>query len=60
MQEGTDQGIGKSTVFRHCDGGRPRSSHIRAILVNGQEYQVDLATALGENVPDVTKPEERA
>jgi bacterioferritin len=33
---------------------------IRAILVNEQEHQIDLATALGEDVPDVSRPEERA
>jgi bacterioferritin len=33
---------------------------IRAILVQEQEHQIDLATALGEDVPDVTKPSERA
>jgi bacterioferritin len=36
------------------------AEQIRAILVEEQEHQIDLATALGENVPDVTKPEERA
>lgn len=33
---------------------------IREILVQEQEHQIDLATALGEDVPDVTKPSERA
>lgn len=33
---------------------------IREILVQEQEHQIDLATALGEDVPDVTKPGERA
>jgi bacterioferritin len=33
---------------------------IRGILVQEQEHQIDLATALGENVPDVTKPDQRA
>jgi bacterioferritin len=33
---------------------------IRTILVNEQEHQIDLATALGVDVPDVTQPEERA
>jgi hypothetical protein len=28
--------------------------------VDEQEHQLELATALGENVPDVTNPEERA
>jgi bacterioferritin len=36
------------------------AEQIRSILVQEQEHQIDLATALGENVPDVTKPEERA
>jgi bacterioferritin len=36
------------------------AEQIRAILVNEQEHQIDLATALGEEVPDVTRPEERA
>ena len=29
-------------------------------FVNEQEHQIDLATALGKDVPDVTRPEERA
>jgi bacterioferritin len=33
---------------------------IRGILVNEQEHQIDLATALGRNVPDVTSRDERA
>src|SRR5436309_2845360 len=36
------------------------AEHIRAILVNEQEHQIDLATALGKDVPDVTRAEERA
>ena len=36
------------------------AEHIREILVNEQEHQSDLATALGEDVPDVTRPDERA
>ena len=36
------------------------AEQIRSILVNEQEHQIDLATALGLDVPDVTKPEERA
>jgi len=36
------------------------AEHIREILVQEQEHQIDLATALGEDVPDVTKPSERA
>jgi bacterioferritin len=36
------------------------AENIRQILVQEQEHQIDLATALGEEVPDVTKPNERA
>jgi bacterioferritin len=36
------------------------AEQIRSILVNEQEHQMDLATALGQNVPDVTTPEDRA
>jgi bacterioferritin len=33
---------------------------IRGILVNEQDHQIDLATALGVDVPDVTRPDQRA
>jgi bacterioferritin len=36
------------------------AENIRAILVQEQDHQNDLATALGEDVPDVTKPDEMA
>jgi bacterioferritin len=36
------------------------AEQLRQILVQEQEHQIDLATALGVDVPDVTKPEERA
>jgi bacterioferritin len=47
---------------RQCEnlGEYALAEQIRAILVQEQEHQIDLATALGKNVPDVTKPEERA
>ncbi len=47
---------------RQCEalGEYAMAEHIRGILVNEQEHQIDLATALGEEVPDVTTPEERA
>jgi bacterioferritin len=47
---------------RQCEelGEYAIAEHIRGILVNEQEHQSDLATALGEDVPDVTKPDERA
>jgi bacterioferritin len=47
---------------RQCEvlGEYALAEQIRAIIVNEQEHQIDLATALGEDVPDVTRPEERA
>jgi len=47
---------------RQCEalGEYALAEQIRSILVNEQEHQIDLATALGVDVPDVTKPEERA
>ena len=36
------------------------AEHIRAILVNEQEHQIDLANALGKDVIEVTSPKERA
>jgi bacterioferritin len=47
---------------RQCEalGEYAMAEHIREILVNEQEHQIDLATALGVNVPDVTRAEERA
>ena len=30
------------------------AEHIRAILMQEQEHQIDLATALGEDPPDMT------
>jgi bacterioferritin len=47
---------------RQCEalGEYAMAEHIREILVQEQEHQIDLATALGRDVPDVTKPEERA
>ena len=47
---------------RQCEmlGEYALAEHIREILVQEQEHQIDLATALGQDVPDVTRPEERA
>jgi len=47
---------------RQCEdlGEYAIAEHIREILVQEQEHQIDLATALGEDVPDVTRPDERA
>jgi len=47
---------------RQCEalGEYALAEQIRSILVNEQEHQMDLATALGVEVPDVTKLEERA
>ena len=40
---------------RQCEalGEYAIAEHLRGILVNEQEHQIDLATALGEDVPDV-------
>lgn len=42
---------------RQCDalGEYAISEQIREILIQEQEHQIDLATALGEDVPDVSK-----
>jgi bacterioferritin len=47
---------------RQCEalGEFALAEQIRAILVVEQEHQIDLATALGEDVPDVSKPSQRA
>jgi bacterioferritin len=47
---------------RQCEalGEYALAEHLRKILVQEQEHQTDLATALGKDVPDVSKPEERA
>jgi bacterioferritin len=47
---------------RQCEalGEYALAEQIRGILVNEQEHQMDLATALGKDVPDVTTPQDRA
>lgn len=47
---------------RQCEalGEYALAENIRNILVQEQEHQTDLATALGENVPDVVAPDQRA
>ena len=42
---------------RQCDalGEFAMAEQIREILIQEQEHQIDLATALGEDVPDVSK-----
>ena len=47
---------------RQCEalGEYAMTEQIRGILVQEQDHQIDLATALGIDVPDVTRPEERA
>ena len=47
---------------RQCEslGEYALAEEIRQILVQEQDHQIDLATALGQDVPDVTKPDERA
>lgn len=47
---------------RQCEelGEYALAEQIRAILVNEQEHQIDLATALGKDVTEVTSPGQRA
>ena len=47
---------------RQCEalGEYAIAEQIREILVQEQEHQIDLATALGEDVPDVGSPQQRA
>jgi bacterioferritin len=49
-------------LVRQCEalGEYAIAENIRRILVQEQEHQSDLATALGEDVPDITTPEQRA
>ncbi len=44
--------------IRQCEelGECAMAEQIRQILVNEQDHQIDLATALGEEVPDVSGP----
>jgi bacterioferritin len=47
---------------RQCEslGEYAIAEHVREILVNEQEHQIDLATALGKDVPQVASPAEQA
>ena len=47
---------------RQCEamGEYAIAENIRQILVQEQEHQIDLATALGVDVPDVSRPDQRA
>jgi bacterioferritin len=47
---------------RQCEalGEFAMAEQIRQILVQEQDHQIDLATALGEEVPDVSGPQARA
>jgi bacterioferritin len=47
---------------RQCEalGEFAMAEHIREILLDEQEHQIDLATALGKDVAEVTTPQERA
>lgn len=46
---------------RQCEqlGEFALAEQIRQILVDEQDHQIDLATALGEDVPDMSKPQTR-
>ena len=47
--------------IRQCEelGEFAMAEQIRGILVNEQDHQIDLATALGEEVPDLTRARKR-
>jgi bacterioferritin len=47
---------------RQCEalGEFGMAEHIREILMEEQDHQIDLATALGKDVAEVTTPDERA
>ena len=47
--------------IRQCEalGEYAMAEQIRQILVQEQDHQIDLATALGEEVPDLTGPQAR-
>jgi len=47
--------------IRQCEalGEFAMAEQIRQILVQEQDHQIDLATALGEEVPDVSGPQGR-
>jgi bacterioferritin len=47
---------------RQCEalGEYALAEQLRGILVNEQDHQIDLATALGKEVPDVSRPDQRA
>jgi bacterioferritin len=47
---------------RQCEelGEFAIAEHIRQILIQEQDHQIALATALGVDIPDVTSPDERA
>ncbi len=47
---------------RQCEalGEYAMAEHIREILMQEQEHQIDLATALGEDVPDMSKTADKA
>jgi bacterioferritin len=46
---------------RQCEalGEFALAEQIRQILMQEQDHQIDLATALGEEVPDMSKPSKR-
>ena len=62
LQNETDTIRAYRTRVRQCEalGEFAMAEHIRDILKQEQEHQIDLATALGVDVPDVTTPEQRA
>ena len=57
LQNETDTIKAYRDRVRQCEslGEFAMAEHIREILVQEQEHQIDLATALGENPPDLSK-----
>jgi bacterioferritin len=56
LQNETDTIRAYRDRVRQCEalGEFAMAEHIRAILMQEQEHQIDLATALGEDPPDMT------
>jgi bacterioferritin len=61
LQNETDTIRAYRERVRQCDalGEFAMAEHIREILMQEQEHQIDLATALGEDVPDMSETDPR-
>ncbi len=62
LQNETDTIRAYRERVRQCEalGEFAMAEHIREILMQEQEHQIDLATALGEDVPDMSEPRSSA